>query len=133
MASMENLLLFQIFVVYLFVYESYLKQTPLNWTFMISVFVHCVATFIEFHLLNVVCLSAMQSYEIGGEQISLNGSLLPKLYQRIVSLIEKILHCMTGKFKFWALFSHIDIELHVFASCKRPSADFHRTWTIPLG
>lgn len=83
-------MIFQIFVVYLFVYESYLKQTPLNITFSVSVLVHCVATFIEFHLLNVVCLDAMRMYEIGGAQSLTSGSVLPKQYQRIVSSIEKI-------------------------------------------
>lgn len=54
---------------------------------MISVLVHCVATFMEFHLLNVVCLDAMQLYEIGGQQSLLNRALLPIQYQKIVSQI----------------------------------------------
>lgn len=53
---------------------------------MVSVLVHCIGAFIEFHLLNAVCLDAMQLYAIGGEMSSFNGPALPSKYQKIVGL-----------------------------------------------
>lgn len=120
------------FVVYLFVYESLLKQTPLSFPFIVSVFVHCVATFIEFHLLNVACLDAMQLYNSGGEQSLLNGPLLPQSYQRIVSSFRTYYHLLKYKFVY-TKFICIRTELHVFASCTRPSIGYYRTWTISFG
>lgn len=81
----EMFLFFQLFIVYLFVYESYLKQAPLNLPFMVSVLVHCIGAFIEIHLLNAACFDAMQLYAIGGEMGSFNGSMWLSQYQKIVS------------------------------------------------
>lgn len=70
-------------------YESYVKQLPLNLAFIVSTLVHCAAVFIEFHLLNVVCLDVMEQFENDSAQYPmLNRALLlslPSEYQQIVN------------------------------------------------